>query len=272
MAHIGRFNLSEISLNRLYFALKARWLEIPNTLTWAIQPFARINRERIHGLRGIHAGQRCFIIANGPSLTNTNLELLENEITFGLNRIYLYFNNTSFRPTYYLAVNELVLEQFSDEIRQLEMPKFLNWNRRSLFDLDDQHTIFLKSRMVIRDSFQDELTRPLVMGGTVTFVALQLAYYMGFQKAILVGLDHSYTDKGIPSGTETRTAERDESHFHPSYFPKGSKWQFPDLLRSEIDYGLARAAYERNGREIVDATIGGKCQIFKKVEYPSLFD
>jgi hypothetical protein len=247
-------------------------MEIPHTLAWRVQPFARINRERIHSFQGIHAGKRCFIVANGPSLAKTNLEFLKNEITFGVNRIYLYFNNTSFRPTYYLAVNELVLEQFSDEIRQLEMPKFLNWNRRSLYDPNDQRTVFLKSRMVIRDSFQSDMTRPLVMGGTVTFTALQLAFYMGVQKAILVGLDHSYIDKGIPSGTETRTAEKDESHFHPNYFPKGAKWQLPDLHRSEIDYSLAREIYERNGREIVDATLGGKCQIFKKVDYLSIFD
>jgi hypothetical protein len=272
MAHFGRYNLSEISLSRIYFALKARLIEIQHSFAWELQPLARINKGRINGFRGIHAGQRCFIVTNGPSLVKTNLEILRNEVTFGMNRIYLLFGRTSFRPTYYLAVNELVLEQFSGEIRQLEMPKFLNWNRRSLFDVDDERTIFLKSRMVIRDSFQYDLTRPLVMGGTVTFVALQLAYYMGFQKVILVGLDHSYAGKGIPSGTETRTAERDESHFHPDYFPKGAKWQLPDLLRSEIDYRIARGVYERDGREIADATIGGKCEVFKKVDYLSLFD
>ena len=268
MTHFGRFNLSEISVNRLYSALKARWMEIPHSLAWVVHPHARANRERIQSFREIHAGKRCFIVANGPSLVKTNLDLLENEITFGLNRIYLYFNNTTFRPTYYLAMNELILEQFSLEIKRLGMPKFLNWNRRSLYDPNDKSTIFLKSKMVIRDSFQDDLMHPLVMGGTVTFVALQLAYYMGFQKAILVGLDHSYVDKGIPNGTETRTAEKDESHFHPNYFPKGVKWQIPDLFRSEIDYRLAREYFECDGREIVDATNGGKCQIFKKVDYP----
>jgi hypothetical protein len=272
MAHIGRYNLSEISFQRLYTAFKTRWMEIPHAFSWEVQPFARTNRERIHGFQGIHAGQRCFIVANGPSLANTNLELLENEITFGMNRIYSYFNSSSFRPTYYLAVDKLVLEQFSGDIKQLEMPKFLNWNSRSLYDPDDPRTIFLKSRMVMRDSFQEDLTRPLVMGGTVTFVALQLAYYMGFQKVILVGLDHSYPYKGIPGGTETRTAVPNESHFNLNYYPKGAKWKVPDLLRSEIDYSLARAAFERDGREIVDATIGGKCQVFNKVDYPSLFD
>jgi hypothetical protein len=45
----------------------------------------------------------------------------------------------------------------------------------------------------------------------------------------------------------------------------------PDLLRSEIEYRLAREAFEADGREIYDATIEGKCSIFKKVDYLSCF-
>lgn len=271
MIKLGRYALSEISSRRLWSALKVRLAEVPYSVAWNILTEARLNRERIRKFDGIHKGRRCFIVANGPSLKNTNLDLLANEITFGLNRIYLHFTETTFRPAYYVAVNELILEQFSNEIASLEMPKFLNWNRRSFFDGNDPSVFFLKSKMVINDSFQYDLTRPLVVGGTVTFVALQLAYYMGFQKVILVGLDHSYVDKGTPSETERRTAERDESHFHPSYFPKGMKWQLPDLLRSEVDYVIARRAFEEAGREILDATVGGNCPVFEKIDYLSLF-
>ena len=132
--------------------------------------------------------------------------------------------------------------------------------------------VTLKSRMVINDSFQYDLTRPLVFGGTVTFVTLQIAFYMGFKQVVLVGLDHNYVEKGVPSETELRTDDRDQSHFHPQYFPKGSKWQLPDLLRSEIDYELARRAFEQDGRQILDATIGGKCQVFEKAEYQTFFE
>jgi hypothetical protein len=94
---------------------------------------------------------------------------------------------------------------------------------------------------------------------------------MGFRQVIIIGLDHNYVDKGVPSKTETRTAEHDQSHFHPDYFPKGSRWQLPDLLRSEIDFEISRLAYEADGREILDATTGGKCRAFKKADYLSLF-
>ena len=45
-----------------------------------------------------------------------------------------------------------------------------------------------------------------------------------------------------------------------------------DLLRTEIDFELARRAFEADGREIIDATIGGKCEVFRKTDYASLFD
>lgn len=272
MNKLGRYNLSEISLNRLASALKVRAREIPHSFSWKFHPFAGENRKHISKYHGIHRGERCFIVANGPSLKKMNLDLLAGEKTFGLNRIYLFFSETSFRPTYYAAFNELVLEQFSAEISKLEMPKFLNWNRRFCFDLHDPDVVFLKSNMVINDFFQPDLERPLVVGASVTYAALQIAFYMGFQKVILIGLDHKYSEKGLPNQTEKRTTDHDESHFHPDYFPKGIRWQLPDLLRSEIDFAIARDAFEKDGREIVDATVEGHCPVLEKVDYLSLFD
>jgi hypothetical protein len=268
---IGRYTPSDLSLNRIMLALKTRLDEIPHSISWNTGDQSRVNRNRLIKYHNIHAGKRCFIVANGPSLTRMNLDLLRNEITFGMNRIYLHFANSNFRPKYYLTVNELILEQYAMDISKLEMPKFLNWNRRSYFNLSDSSINFIKSRMVLNDSFEGDITKPVVVGGTVTFVALQLAYYMGFSQAILIGLDHSYVEKGVPSATVTRKETRDQSHFHPDYFPKGSKWQLPDLLRSEIDYHLAKEYYKSNGREILDATPEGKCPVFDRVEYQSLF-
>lgn len=271
MAKIERFNLAEISINRILSAIKMRLEDIPHSVAWNLDTYSHRNREMIQSFQGIHKGKRCFIVANGPSLKKTNLELLNNEITFGLNRIYLNFISSSFRPTYYLAVNELILEQFSHEISDLAMPKFLNWNRRFHFNPDINNIIFLKPKFVVNDFFQQDLTHPMVFGATVTFAAIQLAFYMGFEKVILVGMDHNYVEKGVPNSIEYRKDEQDESHFDSQYFPKGIKWQLPDLKRSDLDYRIARSVFEIHDREIVDATIDGNCSVFSKVDYLSLF-
>ena len=64
----------------------------------------------------------------------------------------------------------------------------------------------------------------------------------------------------------------DPNHVDARYFGKGFRWQLPDLASSETGYRMARQAYESAGREILDATVGGKLQIFPKVEYGALFE
>jgi hypothetical protein len=76
--------------------------------------------------------------------------------------------------------------------------------------------------------------------------------------------------KGEANRTVTSQGD-DPNHFVPNYFGKGVKWQLPDLDTSEIGYGLARTAYEHAGRQVLDATVGGRLTIFPKVDYNSLF-
>ncbi len=255
-----RLRLSDLTPRRVGEAIARRARAIPDVVAWYGRS-GRATRERIAQYRDRHRGERAFLLGNGPSLAKTDLSRIAGEITFGANRIYL-----AHVPTYLTCVNELVLEQFRDEIRALACPKFLIWNRRDLF-YDDP---FVALELGLRDRFVTDATHQLSSGGTVTFVALQLAYFMGFREVVLLGVDHRFVDKGTPNRTETRTESVDANHFHAAYFPKGSKWQLPDLRRSEFAYEKARRAYERDGRRIVDATIDGACTVFEKAAYEDI--
>ena len=270
--NLSRFQLEELSLRRIGDAVRRRVEDIPQLFSWYFSAYNNsFNLRNLEKFHNIHKGERCFIVGNGPSLKKMDLSLLNNEYSFGMNRIYLLFENTTFRPTYYVASNELVLEQFVSDISSLKIPKFLNWNRRKYFPNDDNQTMFFKVNFGINDFFGTDPRRPICGGGTVTYVAMQLAYFMGFQEVILIGVDHNFADKGTPNITEVRRAEKDDNHFHPSYFPKGALWQLPDLRHSEAAYRLARKTFEGDGRKILDATIGGKCPVFQKVDFYSLF-
>lgn len=269
-----RVQSADITFSRILNALSTRLAEIPDYISWELTEQSAKNKEKILQYKNMSLGKRCFIIANGPSLSKTNLELLKNEYTFGLNRIYLNFTNSTFRPTFYVASNELVIQQFYRDIQNpkiLSMPKFLNWNCRRFFPKYREDIVFLKTKHVLNDRIITDLTKSIVFGATVTFVTLQLAFFMGFSKVIIIGLDHKYSEQGIPNSKETRSFAQDNSHFHPDYFPKGSKWQLPDLLRSEIDYSIAKKLYENSGRKIIDATIGGNCFVFEKTNFQDLF-
>lgn len=226
--------------------------------------------ELIQHYHNKHQGERCFIIGNGPSLTKTDLSLLRNEYTFGLNRIYLLFDRIGFMTTYLVAINTLVIEQFAHELQSLSMPKFVSWRGRHWLKGDGQ-TLFLDTDYTPPLTFSEDVAGRVFEGGTVTYVAMQLAYYMGFEEVILIGVDHSFSTPG-PANKKVTSESADPNHFSPDYFGKGINWQLPDLEASEVAYALAREVYDRSGRRILDATIGGKLNIFPKVEYQLLFN
>jgi len=58
-------------------------------LRYTATPSGRANRSFLRQFENAHLGDRCVIIGNGPSLRNTDMTLLHDEYTFGLNRIYL---------------------------------------------------------------------------------------------------------------------------------------------------------------------------------------
>ncbi len=227
---------------------------------------------RLADLKDKYKGQRAFIIGNGPSLQKTDLSKLQHEFTFGLNRIYLMFPRLGFNTSCLVAINDLVIEQCLSEIDALAIPKFLSWRSHRFFmpsSVIPFLPIFLYTTYESPKFARDARGR-LWEGATVTYVALQLAFHMGFQQVLLVGVDHDFASKGKANQTVVSDGD-DPNHFSASYFGKGFRWQLPDLETSEIGYAMARDAYRRAGREVLDATIGGKLTIFPKVDYNSLF-
>jgi hypothetical protein len=195
-----------------------------------------------------------------------DLSGLANEDTFGLNRIDLVKRRLGHTPTYVVSINDLVVEQFADEILGVGRPSFISWHARK-FVAAVYEAIYLPTTRAREFSFDPR--RSVWEGGTVTFVALQLAYFMGYHTVILIGVDHSFATAGRPHKQVT-SGGADPNHFDPSYFGKGAKWNLPDLDRSELAYEMARKAFEDDGRRILDATNGGHLQIFEKADYRDL--
>jgi len=231
-------------------------------------PWRRDSIKRLNALKNTHVGERCFIIGNGPSLRDTDLSKLKNEFTFGMNRFYLAFPDLGFNTSLLLTVNDLVIEQCAQDLRALPIPTFVSWRGRKWIEpAENLHYLYTSYDL---PRFSGNAAGRLWEGATVTFVAMQLAFYMGFKQVYLIGVDHSFTTQGKPNTTITSNGD-DPNHFNPSYFGKGFRWQLPDLETSELAYTMAREAYKNAGREIIDATVGGKLTIFPKVDYEDLF-
>jgi len=88
---------------------------------------------------------------------------------------------------------------------------------------------------------------------------------MGFKRVFLVGVDHSFKQQGGSHEVQVYKGD-DENHFHPDYF-KGQKWQLADVYGSEVSYHLANYHYLKDDRQIIDATVGGKLDVFPKISF-----
>lgn len=214
----------------------------------------------------LYKGKRCFVVGCGPSLNKTDLRKLKNEYSFGANRIYLKKN---FIPSFLVSVNDLVLAQCAREIAKQDMPKFVSLNAKKYFENIKVKNKLFFLKQLFQAKFSSDITDGVWPGGTVTFVSLQLAYYMGFSEVILIGVDHNFVAKG-ENNKEIETLGDDLNHFSKDYF-RGFRWNLPDLATSEYSYRLAKKSFEGDKRRIVDATVDGKLKVFKKVDYKSLF-
>lgn len=221
-----------------------------------------------HLLQNKHEGEQCIIVGNGVSLKDVSDLFLASRPTFGCNRIFM---REGFIPTYYsLSGNTQV-----DGLEQLEIARsyvkkvtekggsaFVNRECvKSFHGLNRTYGILsvAPNGVAQRGKFSYNPLWSVGVLGTQTYVNLQLAYWMGFTTALLVGIDHDY-------GSDNR-------HFYPEdQFPatlfETEVRDFAEELiqRHEADLAYVRAqcAWEADGRRIINLTPDTKEEIFDR--------
>jgi hypothetical protein len=236
---------------------------ILSRLKWDLHPYSWISRKKIKTWKNKYLNLKAIILCNGPSLNKVDFNDLENYniFTFGLNKINLLFTRTNFRPSVIVAVNPYVIEQNAEFYNETQLPLFLDSNGRKWVKFRD-NVHFLHSSGGPKN-FAKDCSVSINQGHTVTYVAMQLAFHMGFKEVALVGCDHTFATKG-PANKTVIAGKEDPNHFDPNYFANGVKWQLPDLANSELHYQAARDIFERYGRKIINCTEGGKLEVFNR--------
>lgn len=238
--------------------------------------------DKLASLYNKFRGQRCFIIGNGPSLNNHDLKLLENEYTFAVNSIFYKTEESGFRPTFFVVEDNMVMRDNVEKIREYQAPyKFFPTNYKSLHPPGDNTYFFRMNRGFYEKSspyycvprFSTDASSILYCGQSVTYINLQLAYFMGFTEVHLIGMDFDYV---IPpehkqKGDLILSTGDDPNHFHKDYFGAGKTWKDPKLDRVGMNYREAKVVYEAVGRKIYNSTIGGKLEIFERSDFNALF-
>ena len=154
------------------------------------------------------------------------------------------------------------MEQSKEFFNGSNIPLFLDYRGRNWITKTPDR-IFLHNTTIDR-RFARDCSWSLYYGQTVTYVAMQLAFHMGFTKVALVGCDHEFQTKGPPNKV-VQAEKTDPDHFDPDYF-SNVPWQLPDLFESEISYRMADKAYRASGRMLVNATEGGRLEALPRMK------
>lgn len=199
-------------------------------------------------------GRRCFVIGGGESLKGFDWDLLQGELTIGINRVYefmsptiLFSMDTRFmanilQPTFYGARAKRLFDEYDGfKVWNLQKPK--NW--------DGVHIL----KCLGRNEWSSSLTYGLGGGRNSGFGAVNLAYCLGADPIYLLGFDMKGDGKG------------NQAHFHSGHPDK----QKPKAYREFIECfrWAANNVPDLRGR-VINLTPNSAMDVFKKDVFSSV--
>lgn len=235
------------------------------------------DKEIIKDLKDKHKNERCFIIGNGPSLKPEDLDKIKNEYSFTSNFIFDIYDKTSFRPTYYTKADLYLLNSLTNEQKNKtkESFKVVFTKETSLkkFDLDSHVVnIIYKNNYPNLPEISCDALNGVYHVPTITYMNIQLAIYMGFKELIFLGLDHNYSRVRTSSKKIMETdCKQDHFYSHSKFDIYKANIGFAMLEEATLGYQKAREYGKENDIKMLNATRGGKLEVFERIDFDTLF-
>lgn len=221
----------------------------------------------IEKFKNIHKGKRCFIVATGPSLRIEDLNILDchKEICISVNSIWKAFSDTVWRPRYYLAMDYRALRDWSDVIEHIDIPYLFLGDTNKEYWMKDHDKNHIKHHFIYEytekryPKFSEDFSRGSYMGSTITYNAIQLAVYMGFQEIYLLGVDFSYSGGN---------GDKKYAHFYKEEKLTATGYEQQVFL----SYMSAKKYADEHNIKIYNATRGGKLEVFERVDFDRIWN
>ena len=189
-----------------------------------------------------------------------------------MNRIYCAFDETEWRPDYYVATDRVFIDDYWKDIINLGIKEKFISDRYIVFDHNKQKDLELYSNIhclhiPARGSIQGEVrfsldcAKQCYEGGTVVYTCLQLAAYMGFKEIYLLGTDCNYLGE--------KPTQND--YFIKDYLPVGGRTNAVQANAMLLAYKKAKKYANLYGFNIYNASRGGKLEVFERVDFDEIF-
>ncbi len=230
--------------------------------------------DRLKQLKDTHLGERCVIVGNGPSLSVEDVENI-NCVSFASNNIVRMFDNTTWRPDYYMIIDSFALYNLRDTIPTIKNCKsvFLDIAAKKIVKKNEFTKYIYVHFPYLVDAFSDkqisvsdDISNHFGYCATVTGCLIQLAIYMGFKEIILLGIDHDYNvyyDKHNKIVTK-----QTENYFYNNSDKK--YWNITVMHLLDTAYRLCQELAIKKNVKIYNATRRTKLNAFPRVDFDEI--
>lgn len=247
------------SLRYRHFDAAGKSFEVDRLWEWQQQ---RRFSGLLDQLRSTKRHETCIIVGNGPSLNSTDLSLLSSSDVFISN--FAFEHPVLLESAKLLAiVNHLVAEQATARLMEAvggSIPVLTTSHLRYAMPANS-NSYYVP--MAATPEFQLTANYGASCQSSVTYFLLQVAYWVGYQRVLLIGVDNSYQQPDVMEGQVLLQEGFDPNHFSGSYF-ENKHWHAADVDRMAAAYEFARDVYGADNRSIVDCTVGGQLRVFPK--------
>lgn len=234
-------------------------------------------------LAGCHQGQRCFILANGPSVKSLDLTVLEGETVISVSNGYLHADFMRFAPKYHVVpqitygtmTEDQVARWFTEMHENIgEAELFLNETEagivaeRNLFAGRKVRYVALRTNFdEISDKSIIDIAKPIPRIDSVPVLALIIAMHMGFKNIVLLGVDHDSWRSGYYTyAFDLKTqADTDFSVTSDGKILSPNYDTFQSLARLWRQYRRLGTIASANGIRILNGGIGGELDEFERI-------
>ena len=235
----------------------------------------KANNAKLQALKDCHKGRRAIVVGNGPSLLAVDLEKLKNEITFASNKIYMVFEETSWRPTYLTVTDTVVAQNNIEYLRNSKLCKIFGHGTFQYFK-GAQDIIFGNPPASAVNPLDWNIVGGVSTGHSVIYWDLEMAFWMGIREVYAIGLDFSFEVNSRRTGqkamgNDVLVAAGEVNHFHPDYRPVGETWTMPQLDKMREDFKFALDKFRTDGGIIYNASRKTELKVWPLVNFDAVF-
>lgn len=262
-----------------------------NSAIAEIDPALKASLEGNSAFRYRHQGQRCFVLATGPSIREQDLTCLAGETCIAVSHFFLHKDIDVIRPRYHVlapyhppftfdAIRK-VFDGFIERYSGYDIDYFFGFSPYQYsiyaflkqfpeYQFPNAHFInYMGSAQLDESNVHNpdmwDMTKTPFAVRTVVYSAIQLAVYMGFVEIYLLGCDHDYLSD-IQRVTNHHFYKEEDGVSDVEHLKTFTteRW-FEEYYYRWKQYRLMREYLESKGVEIYNATKGGMLDVFTRV-------